>query len=377
MAETTTSYRTCLFCEATCGIEVTLRDSEIVKIRGDKDDPFSRGYICPKAYGLKGLHEDPDRLTAPVKRTENGWEEISWSEAYALAIDGLTRVRDDHGAQALGTYLGNPNAHNMHTLLYGPFLQRSLGTKQRFSATSADQLPKQLTADLMFGGSLNIPIPDVDRTQFFLILGANPMVSNGSLMTAPNLPKRLKEIRERGGRIVVIDPRRTETAAIADAHHFIRPGGDAFLLLGMIHVLFRDERAALGALANHVEGVEAVREAVASFTPERMSARCGIDASVIESLAHEFADADAAVCYGRLGTTCQEFGTVSSWAVDVLNTLTGNLDRPGGAMFVDAAVKSRSLRPPKPSRVKFDRWRSRVDNLPEAFGELPVAVLPN
>lgn len=376
MSETTV-FKTCSFCEAICGIAITLRDGDIVTIRGDKDDPFSRGYICPKAYGLKGLHEDPDRLTAPVKRTATGFEEISWDEAFDLAIAGLTRVRDAHGAQALGTYLGNPNAHNMQSILYGPVLQRALGTKQRYSATSADQLPKQVTADLMFGGGLNIPIPDVDRTQFFLILGANPIVSNGSLMTAPDLPGRLKALQARGGRIVVIDPRRTETAAIANAHHFIRPGGDVFLLLAMLHVLFRDKLVDLGALDGHVDGVEEVAELVRAFPPAAVELRTGIAASAIEGLARDFASAESAVCYGRIGTTCQEFGTLASWAVDVLNTVTGNLDRPGGAMFIQAPVKARSLRPPKAQTVKFDRWRSRVEDLPEAFGELPVATLAN
>lgn len=376
MADTTTTYRSCTLCEATCGLEVVTQGARVVRLQGDRDDPFSRGYICPKAYGLKALHDDPDRLRQPQKRTAAGWQTISWQEAFHCAIEGLSAVRSSHGPDAVGTYLGNPSVHSLHALLYGPVLQRALGTKQRYSASSADQLPKMVSSAWMFGGGLTIPVPDIDRTDFLMVLGANPVVSNGSLMTAPNVPQRLKAIRQRGGRIVVFDPRRTETAALADDHFFIRPGTDALLLLSMVHVMFRDGLVKPGAAGPHLSGTETVEKAVTPFAPARVAGACGIDAFAIEKVIRDFCRAPSAVCYGRIGTTCQQFGTVASWAVDVVNALSGNLDRPGGAMFTQPAANRAQLRPAGPgSRAKFGRWHSRVQRLPEAFGELPVATL--
>ena len=375
-ARTDLVYRTCPLCEAKCGItvEVDRAAGEVVTIRGDADDPFSRGYLCPKAYGLKGLQEDPDRLRRPVRRRGSDWEEIGWEDAFDLAASRLREVRDGFGADAIGTYVGNPNAHDLGSLLYLPALLRGLGTRRRFSASSVDQLPKMLSAFVMFGAPLAIPVPDVDRTDFLLMLGANPLASNGSLMTAPDMPGRIDALRARGGRLVVVDPRRSETARRADEHLFIRPGGDAYFLFALVHTLFEEGLVRLGRLESFVRGVEAVRTLAKDFAPETVAGATGIEAPRVRRLARDFAAAERGACYGRIGTTTQEFGTLASWLVDVVNALTGNLDRPGGAMFARAATAPAAEAPARQS-LPFARWRSHVRELPEAFGELPAAAL--
>ncbi len=370
-------HRTCPLCEAKCGISVEVDRSagRVVTIRGDEADPFSRGYLCPKAYGLKALQEDPDRLRRPLRRTATGWEELGWEEALAFAVSGLRGVRDAHGAEALAAYAGNPNAHDLGSALYLPALLRSLGGKRRFSASSVDQLPKMLACAAMFGGPLTIPVPDLDRTQYLLVLGANPLASNGSLMTAPDAPGRLRRIRERGGRLVVIDPRRSETAEIADEHHFIIPGSDAFFLFALVHVLFEEGLTAPGRLEPLLRGVEAVRTLAKDFTPEAVAKTTGISAAVTRRIAREFATAGSAACYGRIGTCTQEFGTLASWLVDVVNALTGNLDREGGVMFPRSAAGPGRDRPRRSGRIPYARWRSSVRDLPEFAGELPAVAL--
>jgi anaerobic selenocysteine-containing dehydrogenase len=378
MAETRTVHRICTLCEATCGISVAVADDGVItSIRGDEKDPFSRGYICPKAYGLKGLHEDPDRLRRPLRRSQSGdWEEISWDAAYEYAAERLLKIRELHGANAIGAYFGNPTAHSLHTMVYGSVFLRALGTKQRYSASTVDQFPKMVSAGLMFGNGLTVPVPDLDRTDYLLILGANPLASNGSLMTAPDVKARLRGILGRGGKVVVIDPRRSETAEIASEHMFIRPGTDAYLLLAMVNVLFEENLVRLGRAEGHTRGIEEVRAACAGYTAELVAQRCGISAPAIRRIAREFAAAERGACYGRIGTTCQEFGTLASWAVDLLNVLTGKLDREGGAMFARAATSpAGSSDEPGGRGVTLHRWRSRVRGLPEIFGELPVATL--
>jgi anaerobic selenocysteine-containing dehydrogenase len=369
-------HRTCTLCEAKCGIavEVDRGAGAVVTVRGDPRDPFSRGYLCPKAYGLKALQEDPDRLRRPLRRRGGDWEEIGWEEALALAASRLRDVRERFGTDAVGTYIGNPSAHDLGSLLYMPALLRGLGTRRRFSASSVDQLPKMLSAFVMFGAPLAIPVPDLDRTDFLLVLGANPVASNGSLMTAPDVPGRIDALRARGGKLVVVDPRRSETARRADAHCFIRPGSDAYFLFALVHTLFEEGLVRLGRLEPFVNGLEAVRTLAKDFPPEAVAGVTGIEAPRLRRLARDFAAAERAVCYGRIGTTTQEFGTLASWLVDVLNTVTGNLDRPGGAMFPRPAT-GRAAEAPARQALPYARWRSRVRGLPEAFGELPVAAL--
>ena len=368
-------YRTCSLCEAICGIEITVAGNEHLNIRGDKDDPFSRGYICPKAVALQDLHYDKDRLKHPVRRTAQGWERISWNEAFDEVTANLKRIRAQHGRNSIATYLGNPTVHNYGALLFAPKFLRSLRTRNKFSATSVDQLAHHLASYLMFGHQLLVPIPDVDRTKFFLILGANPAVSNGSMMTAPGMARRLQAIREQGGKVILVDPRQNETARYADRHIFIRPGTDVLLLLALLHVVFNEGLTHMDQLASFTKGVETVKRVAAEFAPERVASITGIDASQIRALAREFASAESAVCYGRIGLSTQEFGGVCQWLINVLNIVTGNLDRAGGAMFTLPAFDPISAPESIAPRGNFGRWQSRVRKLPEFAGELPVAAL--
>lgn len=377
MPASATRFRTCPLCEATCGLAIEVAGDEVVSIRGDEEDVLSRGFICPKAYGLKGLREDPDRLRTPLVRRDGELRPASWDEAFGEIDHRLPAIAAEHGRDAVAAYVGNPNAHNLSSMVYLQVLLRALGTKNVYSASSVDQMPKHFTAGHMFGHWMTVPVPDVDRTQHLLILGANPLVSNGSLLTAPDMRGRLRRLRERGGKLVVIDPRRTRTARAADEHHFIRPGTDALLLFAMVHVLFDEGLTDLGRLAEHTRGAEQVRELAASFSPEAVAPACGIPAPEIRRLARELAAAERAAVYGRIGTTLQEFGTLASWLVDVLNALTGNLDRAGGALFPTAAAGQRNSagEPGRGRGVRTGRWRSRVRGLPEVMGELPVSCL--
>lgn len=372
-----TGYRVCPLCEATCGLVIRTRGREVVDIRGNEADVFSRGFICPKGYALKALDEDPDRLRTPLIRRDGGFVPVDWAEAFAEVERRLLPIVERHGRDAVGLYLGNPTAHNMALGIYAQVLLRALRTRNFFTASTVDQMPKHVSAGLMFGTLLSIPVPDLDRTEYLLVLGANPLVSNGSLMTAPDLPRRLRGIRQRGGKIVVIDPRRTRTAAEADEHHFIRPGTDAYLLFGIVHALFAERLVRLGRLQPHVAGVERVQALAEAFAPETVAAACGVGAEVIRRLARELAAARRAAVYARIGTCTQEFGTLANWLVDVINVLTGHLDEPGGAMFAKPASGGANTRgtPGRGKGVRFGRRVSRVRQLPELYGELPVACL--
>jgi anaerobic selenocysteine-containing dehydrogenase len=370
-----THYRTCNLCEAMCGLEIQARGPEILSIKGDAADVFSQGHICPKAVALRDVYSDPDRLKFPLRRTPTGWEQIGWAEALDEAAAGLRRVQAQHGPNAVGVYLGNPVVHNLGTLLFAAPFIRALKTRNRFSATSVDQLPHQYAAFHMLGHQLLLPIPDIDRTDYMLILGANPLASNGSLMSAPGVAKRLKAIQQRGGRVVVVDPRRTETAAAADQHCFIRPGTDALLLLALLHVVFADGLARPGRLAELSDGWDTVAEIAERFPPERAAGPTGIGADVIRRLARDFASAPSAVAYGRVGASTQAFGGLCQWLVNLLNIATGNFDRPGGAMFPLAAFDVVGLTAATGQVGRGGRWQSRVRGLPEFGGELPAAAM--
>jgi anaerobic selenocysteine-containing dehydrogenase len=370
-------YRTCPFCEATCGLEVTLRGDEVVSVRGDEVDAFSHGFLCPKSQGLKQLHEDPDLLRRPLVRRGGELVEASWEEAFAEVDRGLSAALEAGGRDAVAVYLGNPAAHSLGPMIYGQAFLKALGTKNIYSASTVDQMPKQVAAGLMFGAGLSVPVPDVDRTDHLLILGANPLVSNGSLLTAPDMRGRIRAIRERGGKVVVVDPRRTRTAREASEHHFIRPGTDAALLFAIAEVLVSEGLADPGRLAGYASGQERIAELARPFAPEAVSPLCGIAAGEIRRMARELAGAERGAVYARIGTTTQRYGTLASWLVDVLNYLTGNLDREGGAMFPLAAAAQRNAagRGPIGKGVRIGRWRSRVSDRPEVFGELPAACL--
>lgn len=370
-----TRLHTCMLCEATCGIVVQVEGGRVTGVRGDRDDPFSRGHVCPKAAAIPDVMEDPDRVREPMRREGDRWIPISWDEAIGEAADRIASLQREHGRNAVGLYAGNPTVHSPGAILGIPLLSRALGGRSRFSATSVDQLPQMLAALEMFGHQLLFPVPDVDRTDHLLVLGANPLASNGSLMTAPGIAHRLSALRARGGRLVVVDPRRTETAAVADRHVAVRPGGDAALLLGMLNVIFAEGLARPGRLAGFTDGLDRLREVAARYPPGRVAARAGVEAGAIRALAREFAAAPTAACYGRVGISTQQFGAIASWLVNALNVVTGNLDRPGGAMFTTPAADVVALNARLGSRGSFGRFHSRVRGLPEFGGELPVAAL--
>ncbi|RSN10079.1 molybdopterin-binding oxidoreductase [Streptomyces sp. WAC 05977] len=365
----TTAHVTCPLCEATCGLEVTIDEKSLVtRVQGDREDVFSQGYICPKGASLGALHHDPDRLTAPLVKRDGEFVEVTWDEAFAEIDRRLRPIIDEHGKNAVAVYSGNPTVHNAALVLYGRVFFKALGTRNFYTATTVDQMPKHFSSGYLFGDPQTIPVADLDRTEHLLILGANPLVSNGSLMTAPDTRGRLRGIQKRGGKIVVLDPRRTRTAQLADEHHAIRPGTDALFLFALVNVLFAENRVTPG---EHVDGVDEVRALAEPFTPEAVAPATGIDAAEIRRIALELADAERAAVYGRMGTTTQSFGTVASWLVDVVNTLTGNLDREGGVMFPLPAL----WRPRRSSPFTSGRWTSRVRGYPEVLGELPVATL--
>jgi len=367
-----THYRSCPLCEATCGVAVEVDGDRVVSVRGDDADPFSRGYICPKGTALADLHHDPDRLRRPLIREGAGWREAAWDEALGLVARRLGEVRKRHGKHAVAVYQGNPSAHNLGLLTYGQLALRTLGTRNMFSATSLDQLPHMLAALTMFGNQLLMPVPDVDRCDLFVCLGANPLASNGSIMTAPDIRGRLKAIQERGGKVIVLDPRRTETAEKADQHLFLRPGGDAALLLGMIQVLFAEGLVRPGRLA--LRGVEELRAASASWTPAKAERACGVAAAQLQELARAIATTKRAVVYGRIGVCTQEFGGLAAWLCYAINALTGHLDEPGGLMFTTPAIDPLPLAKLLGFDGGFARWRSRVSGAPEFGGELPMSV---
>lgn len=376
----TTHYRTCPLCEATCGLEILTEGDQVVRIRGDRDDVFSKGFLCPKGPALKQLHHDPDRLRQPMVRTgspddPNGWTAVSWDEAFAEIQRRLDPVLATHGRESLGAYVGNPNAHSMANTFYLRPLLKGLGTRNLFSASTVDQMPKHVSSGLMFGGPLLMPVPDIDRSDLLVILGADPYESNGSLATAPDWPGRLDALKERGGRLVVIDPRRSRTAKEASQHLFINPGTDAHLLMAIIHVIGRDALVDTARLTDLLNGVDQVLEAATAFSPERVAPITGIDAPTIEALATEIAAAPSASVYGRIGVHTGPFGTLTAWAVDAIAALTGNLDEPGGHMFPFAAHHRTDNEEPGGRGFAIGRWASRVRELPEALGELPVAAL--
>ena len=374
MSTTQTHYRSCNICEAMCGLEISHRDGAVVSIKPDREDPFSRGHICPKAVALQDFHVDEDRIRTPLRRTADGWRPIGWDQAFAEIGQRVRSIQQQHGADSVATYLGNPNAHNLGSALFLPRLQRALGSRNRYSSASADQLPHHVAASQMFGAGLAIAVPDIDRTDFLLILGGNPVVSNGSMMSAPGMPARLKAIRRRGGRVVVVDPRRTETARLAGEHFAIRPETDALLLCALIRVVIDDGLVDFGDVADLVDGYERLAAATADFTPERVADAVGIAAADIRRLARDFATARSAVCYSRMGASTQSFGGLCQWLTVALNVVTGNFDRAGGAMFPQPALDLLA-RAPRGDPAARRPPRSRVRGLPGYSGEFPVATL--
>lgn len=372
---TSQHYRSCTLCEASCGVAITCEGDQVVAVAGDPEDSFSRGYICPKGTALGDVHHDPDRLRRPMIREGKTWREAGWDEALELAASRLHGLQRRHGRAAVGAVLGNPSVHNLGLLTFAPLLLRGLDTPSRFSATSLDQLPHMLAGLQMFGNQLLMPVPDIDRTDLMIILGGNPLASNGSIMTAPDVRSRLRAIGARGGQVVVIDPRRTETAARADRHLFIRPGSDAVLLLAIGHVVFAENLARLGRLAQHTAGLEELRAACAPWTPERAERATGIAAAELRGIARQLATTRRAVLYGRLGVCTQEFGGLAAWLCYAINALTGHLDEEGGLMFTTPAADLLPLLAPLGFGGSFATRKSRVSGQPEFSGEWPMAIL--
>ncbi|MEV1048816.1 molybdopterin-dependent oxidoreductase [Streptomyces sp. NPDC049916] len=371
-----TAPRICPLCEATCGLTLTIEGTTVTGARGDRDDIFSRGFVCPKGASFGGLDADPDRLRTPLVRGADGeLRDASWDEAFDLVAARIPALTEAHGPQAVGVVLGNPNVHTMAGSLYPPLLLGALRTRNVFTASTLDQMPKHVSSGLLFGDPNAIPVPDLDRTGHLLLIGANPLESNGSLCTAPDFPGRLRALRRRGGTLTVVDPRRTRTARLADRHVAIRPGADALLLAAIAHTLLAEKPADPGPLAEHLEGLDELAAALDDFTPEAVAPACDVDAGTITALARELAAAPTAAVYGRIGSCTVEHGTLASWLVDVLNILSGNLDRPGGALFPLSAT-ARAPRPAAPGKgFALGRWASRVSGHPEAKGELPIAAL--
>ncbi|MCH1579568.1 MAG: molybdopterin-dependent oxidoreductase [Luminiphilus sp.] len=369
-------HRVCHLCEAMCGVVIQTNGSQVVDIRGDQNDPLSRGHVCPKVVSLQDIHEDPDRLRKPLKRVRtDGGEfqhvEIEWNEALDLAASAIASTIQKYGVDAVGAYFGNPSVHNYGMMTHQRNLFRHIRTRNRFSATSVDQLPHHLVSLWCYGHMLLQPVPDVDRTHYFLMLGANPLASNGSMWTVPDVRRRLKALKARGGKLVVIDPRRTETAELASEHFFIRPGSDAAFLLAVIHVLFRDDLISLGLLSGFTDGLDDVAKAVSHLTPLWAAERTGIAASDIERIAHDFSRAEAGICYGRMGVSTQAYGALCQWAIQVINVVTGNLDKPGGSLFTLPAMDQVTNTSPG----GFARFSSRGRDLPEFNYELPAAAM--
>ncbi|MFI1355437.1 molybdopterin oxidoreductase family protein [Streptomyces sp. NPDC020898] len=370
-----TALRICPLCEATCGLTLTIQGSRVTGARGDRDDVFSQGFICPKGASFGAVDSDPDRLRTPLVRRDGELREATWAEAFDAVAAGIRGVVERYGPNSVGVVLGNPNVHTMAGGLYPPVLLAGLGTRSIFTASTVDQMPKHVSSGLLYGDANAIPVPDLDHTDHLLLIGANPLESNGSLCTAPDFPGKLRALKARGGTLTVIDPRRTRTAKLADRHIAIRPGTDALLLAAMTHVLFDEHLVDLGELAPHVVGVDELAASVRDFTPEAVAEACDVDADTIRTLARELAAAPTAAVYGRIGSCTVPHGTLASWLVDILDILTGNLDRPGGALFPQAAT-DRTPRPAGPGHgFALGRWHSRVSQHPEAKGELPLSAL--
>jgi anaerobic selenocysteine-containing dehydrogenase len=376
-----THHRICPLCEACCGLEIKTQGQSILSIRGHDADVLSAGYICPKAVALKDLHEDPDRLRTPRIKRNGVHVEATWDEAFAEIEKRLPPILATHGRNAAGVAAGNPSAHKIGLITYFGKLARALGTRNVFSASTLDQMPKQLASGLMFGHWLSTALPDISRTDLLLVIGANPLASNGSMWTVPDFKGKAKALQARGGQLIVIDPRRTETAALADTHHFIRPGSDVFLLAAMVQTLFAENLVRLGRVSEWVNGVDAVQTAIAPFTPSAVAARCGISADTIRALARQLVTTPRAAVYARIGTCTQEYGTLASWLVDVLNTLTGHLDLEGGMLFAKSAAFASNTagnpnkQPGVGKGVSTGRHHARVSGAPEVYGELPFTCL--
>lgn len=365
-------YRTCNLCEAMCGLKITHENQEIIKIEGDKKDTFSRGHICPKAYGLKEIYLDPDRLKTPIKKVNGAWQPISWESAYKEIATKIVELNIKYGPDSIAAYQGNPSIHNLGTVLTAPRFFKALKTKNIYSASSSDQIPHHFASWQMFGHPMLVPITDIDNTELFIIVGGNPLVSNGSMMTVPDIGNRLKSISERGGKVIVIDPRYTETAVKANQHIFIKPGTDAWLFAAILKHIFNENLVNMTHLADFTDGLNELKTAIADFDMATAAEETGIDQNTIKTLANEIVKTKKAALYGRMGVSTQAFGGLNNWLINAINIVSGNLDVEGGLLFTKPLIDFIGKAKPK---NRYNRWQSRVRNFPEFLGELPVACL--
>ena len=375
MNEIKTHYRACNVCEATCGLEIKYQGNKILSIKGDKEDPLSKGHICPKGVALQDVYYDPDRLKQPVKKTKYGWQKISWNEAFDEVTNNIKSIQKEHGNDAVALYFGNPTVHNMGAMMFMPMFSKMLRTKNRYSATSVDQLADQLAAYLLFGHQLLVPVPDLDRTDCLLIIGANPVVSNGSMMTAPKVAQRIKDIRKRGGQVINVDPRFTETSKISDQHIYINPAADVYLLMAMLHVVFKKNYDNLRHVKEFTHDIQDIEDLVKPYSPALVAEITGIESQIIETLVDTFCQSKSACCYPRFGASTQKFGTLTQWLGNVLNIVTGNFDREGGVMFAKPALDILAPARKHKNRKVFFFFFSRIKGSPSFAGELPVSVL--
>ncbi len=361
--------RTCHLCEANCGILMTVEDGKVTKVTGNPDHVLSEGYICPKATAIADLQEDPDRLRKPVKRVGNEWEEISWDQAFSeIAAKHQAIVA---GPKAPAMFLGNPNAHNYSNSFSMRGLTKSWGAKGIYSASTLDQLPHMICQKWVYGHNALYPVPDIDRTMFMLCVGGNPLASNGSLWTVPNVKKRIQRLQARGGKFVVVDPRKTETAKIADAHHFIKPGTDTALFLGLLLALDEAGLVNPGRLMPMLKGWDEAWAAIHQFNLESLSEYCGISEHDIRAIAAELGSGQPAIVYGRMGVSVVRYGTLNHFLIQLLNISTGNVDREGGVMFPDSLIDPVE----RSGTGSYGRYHQRLSGRPEVLGELPAAEL--
>lgn len=357
-----------------CGLVIQVQDGRVAGIRGNRDDVWSHGHICPKGAALGALHDDPDRIRQPLIKVEGQWQEVSWDAAFRRCTELLTPVIEQYGIGAVTAYTGNPLAHSFSLARYAGVLLGMSGIPVTYSPGTVDQWPKNLSSHLMYGGWWDFPVPDIERTDLLVIMGANPAASQGSLLAAPNVMGLIDAIRKRG-KVIVIDPVRTRTADHADEWLPIVPGTDAALLLAVTHTLFAEDLVAPGP---HVAGVDTMRRVAAEWPPSRVSAVTGIDEERIRALARELAGTERSVVYGRIGLCNQEFGSLASWLVDVVNIVIGHFDTPGGAMFPRPAAWSITTQPLpglEDGAPEFGRWQTRVRGAKEVLGQVPVSCM--
>jgi formate dehydrogenase len=365
----------CRICEAACGMVATVEDGRITKLRPDRDHPLSQGEACPKGVAMLEVHDDPDRVLHPMRRRADGegFERVSWREAIADIGTRLRAVRDEHGGDAIGWYMGNPGAFSYSHPLWVKGFVDALGSKHYYTASSQDVSNRFAASALLYGSPALLPIPDLNRTKFLLVVGANPLVSHGSVLTAPRIRHQLDEIVERGGRVVVVDPRRSETARQYE-HVPVQPDSDAQLLLSLLHVIFDEHLEDTAAITEQSTGTQLLRNAAAEHPPEATESATGVPADTVRALARDIAAAESAAIYGRTGSCLGRHGTLVSFLLDALGLVTGNLDRPGGLVFGRPVIALDEVAH-RGGLDSYGKVHSRIGGFPDVLGAMPASLM--